>query len=454
VATAVAIEAVIVVAVAVARGRPRTPGRFVVPVESSGAVHGAGVQRSRLDNGLTVVSEHMPGVRSVAIGAWVRIASVHEPRHLMGVSHLLEHMVFKGTRRRSAKDIAMSLENLGGSLDAYTSREHTAYQARVLDEHLIEAADVIGDLIFSPALRESDLTLERKVVLEEIAMVDDTPDDLVFELHNELLWGDHPYGYSILGTRETVATLGVPDLRALHSRGYQPQHIVVAAAGNVEHERLVDALRATGWDAVSRGADDAARAPVPSPVAPVVRHVEREGAQTQIVFGSPTVPYGDPRRYAVTLASVLLGGGMSSRLFQRVREEMGLAYSVSSFHSYHTDSGTHGVYLATSPDSASLAVDAVREELRQVARDGFTSEEVAAGKGQLKGQITLSLESSSSRMYRAAATELYGEPYRPIDDVLSQIEAIRGEEVAEMAAAFFAPDLQTVLSLGPGPGPA
>lgn len=414
----------------------------------------AGVQRTVLGNGLTVVSEFMPGVRSVSIGAWVRIASVHEPRPLMGVSHLLEHMVFKGTQRRSAKDIAMSLENLGGSLDAYTSREQTAFQARVLDEHLAEAADVLGDLIFAPALRDSDLQLERRVVLEEIAMVDDTPDDLVFELHNALLWGDHPYGYSILGTRESVSALGVADLRSLHARGYQPQQVVVAAAGNVAHEELLEALVRTGWDAVPRGGEPLASSPPPAAAPPASRHVEREAAQVQIVFGAPTIPYGDPRRYAATLASTLLGGGMSSRLFQRVREEMGLAYSVSSFHSYHTDSGTHGVYLATSPEHAALAADAVREEMRAAAASGFTADEVAAGKGQLKGQITLSLESSSSRMYRAASTELYGEPYRPIDDVLSQIDAIREEDVAAIAATFFAPELQTMLSLGPGPGAA
>ncbi len=414
----------------------------------------AGVQRTVLGNGLTVVSEFMPGVRSVSIGAWVRIASVHEPRALMGVSHLLEHMVFKGTRRRSAKDIAMSLENLGGSLDAYTSREHTAFQARVLDAHLTQAADVLGDLIFAPVLRDSDLQLERRVVLEEIAMVDDTPDDLVFELHNELLWGDHPYGYSILGTRETVSAIGVDDLRSLHARGYQPQQIVVAAAGNVAHDELLEVLVRTGWDAVPRGSETLSSPPAPAAASPGIRHVEREAAQTQIVFGAPTIPYGDARRYAVSLASALLGGGMSSRLFQRVREEMGLAYSVSSFHSYHTDSGTHGVYLATSPENAALATEAVREEMRAAAVSGFTADELAAGKGQLKGQITLSLEISSSRMYRAASTELYGEPYRPIDDVLSQIDAIRDEEVAAIAAAFFAPDVQTVLSLGPGPGAA
>lgn len=413
-----------------------------------------GVQRSVLGNGLTVVSEYMPGVRSVSIGAWVRMASVHEPRSQVGVSHLLEHLVFKGTHRRSAKEIAMSLENLGGSLDAYTSREHTAFQARVLDEHLMEAADVLGDLIFQPVLREADLQLERRVVLEEIAMVDDTPDDLVFELHNALLWGDHPYGYSILGTRESVSSLGIAELRALHARAYQPQQIVVAVAGNVVHEELLEVLVRTGWEAMPRG--DGTPAVVPAPVAspPEVRHVERDAAQVQIVFGDPTIPYADPRRHAVTLASTLLGGGMSSRLFQRVREEMGLAYSVSSFHSYHSDSGTHGVYLATSPENAALATEAVREELRAAAVSGFTAEEVAAGKGQLKGQLTLSLESPSSRMYRAASTELYGEPYRSIDDVLSQVDAVRVEEVAAIAATVFAPEQQTVLSLGPGPGAA
>ncbi|MDQ3519232.1 MAG: insulinase family protein, partial [Gemmatimonadota bacterium] len=202
-----------------------------------GAVAG-GLRRTVLPNGLTVLSEQIPGVRSVAFGSWVRAASVHESRDRMGVSHLLEHMVFKGTERRSAKEIAVSLESLGGSLDAYTAREHTSFQARVLDEHLRQAADVIGDLVFRPLLRAEDLKLERKVVLEEISMVNDTPDDLVFELHNEEMWGVHPYGYSILGTRDTVSSLGIRDLRELHDRAYHPPQLVVAAAGNVDHDRL------------------------------------------------------------------------------------------------------------------------------------------------------------------------------------------------------------------------
>src|SRR6476660_5117764 len=203
----------------------------------------------------------MPGVRSVAFAAWVRAASLHEPRERMGVSHLLEHMVFKGTKRRTSHEIALSLEALGGSLDAYTSREHTVYQARVLDEHLTQAADVIADIVFRPLLRDADLALERKVVLEEIAMVEDTPDDLVFELHGEALWGPHPYGYSILGTRDTVSSLGTRDVDALHRRAYRPEQRVVVAAGNVDHERLLDTLERTGWADRERGEGRVTSAP-------------------------------------------------------------------------------------------------------------------------------------------------------------------------------------------------
>lgn len=407
-------------------------------------------RRTVLPNGLTVLSERMPGVRSVAFGAWVRAASIHEPRELMGVSHLLEHMVFKGTARRSAHQIALELEALGGSLDAYTSREHTVYQARVLDEHLEVATDVIGDFVFAPLLRRSDLELERKVVLEEIGMVDDTPDDLVFELHGEALWGPHPYGYSILGTRDTVSSLGTGDLQALHARAYHPRQLVVVAAGNVEHDALLATLERTGW--TSRDASAAAPAPVPPPVSqsPVRRHVERDGVQTHIVVGSTTVAHEDERRPAVVLLSSLLGGGMSSRLFQRVREELGLAYAVYTFQSFHADVGTHGVYVGTSPDTARQALDAIREELSAVAAHGLPADEIAMGKSQLKGQLTLSLESVSSRMYRCASVELYGEPYRTLDEMLAQIDAVTAEQVADVAREFFDPSRQTVVSLGPG----
>ncbi|HEX5438533.1 MAG TPA: pitrilysin family protein [Gemmatimonadaceae bacterium] len=396
-----------------------------------------------------MLSEWMPGVRSVAFGAWVRAASVHETPERMGVSHLLEHMVFKGTRTRTARDIALSLEVLGGSLDAYTAHEHTAFQARVLDEHLERAAAVIGDLLFQPLLRAKDLRLERKVVLEEISMVEDTPDDLVFELHNGALWGAHPYGYPILGTRDTVSSLGITELRELHERAYHPPQLVVAAAGNVEHEHLLGILEGTGWADVPSGDASPLVAPAPMWAEPSVQHVPRSSAQTHIVLGSRAMAHSDPRRYAMVLVSSVLGGGMSSRLFQHVREELGLAYSVYTFHSFYPEVGVHGVYVGTAPDTAAQATAAVQEELGRVAGEGLSDAEIALGKSQLKGQITLSLESVTSRMYRAAGVALYGEPYRTLDEILSAIDAIAPDQIMAVCREFYDPAAQTVVSLGP-----
>lgn len=418
--------------------------RFAAPPETE-------LRRTVFPNGLTVLSEFMPGVRSVAFGAWVRAASLHEVPERMGVSHLLEHMVFKGTERRTAKEIALSLEALGGSLDAYTSREHTVYQARVLDKHLEQAADVIADLVFRPTLRAGDLKLERKVVLEEIAMVEDTPDDLVFELHNELLWGPHPYGYSILGTRETVSQIGVRELRELHADAYHPARIVVVATGNVDHDHLLELLAHAGWSDIPPGhTTDRPSSGSPSPMPPSSRAVQRDGAQTHIVMGSIAPTYGDARRYPFVLLSMLMGGGMSSRLFQRVREELGLAYSVYTFQSFHADAGMHGVYVATAPKTATQALASINDELHVIVDRGLVDDEIVMGKMQLKGQITLSLESVSSRMYRAAAVELYGEPVRSLDETLALIDAIRPDEVMGVAREYFSPESQTVLSLGPG----
>ena len=411
---------------------------------------GKGLRRTTLPNGLTVLSEFMPGVRSVAIGAWVRAASLHEPRERMGVSHLLEHMVFKGTRRRSAREIALSLESLGGSLDAYTSREHTVYQARVLDEHLEIAADVIGDLVFEPVIRQSDLDLERNVVLEEISMVEDTPDDLVFELHNEAVWGDHPLGYSILGTRDTVKSLDARDLKDLHRTAYNPSRLIVAAAGNVDHDQLLAILEKTGWTTREDGGKKRlTTAPSPSPTRATRKRVSRPGSQTHIVIGSPTIGYQDKRRHAMVLLSVVLGGGMSSRLFQRVREELGLAYSVYTFQTFYSNCGVQGVYVGTAPPTADAALGAIEKELADVVANGLTEDEISQGKGQLKGQITLSLESPTARMYRAAAVDLYGEPYRTLDEMLALVEGIQSQTIRDLAREFLKPEAQTVVSLGP-----
>lgn len=420
-----------------------------IGADASGAV-APSLHRTDLPNGLTVLSEAVPGARSVAFGAWVRAATLHEQAGEMGVSHLLEHMVFKGTRTRTAQQIALSLETLGGSLDAYTEREHTSYQARVLDEHLGEAAHVIGELIFAPLLRPEDLALERKVILEEISMVEDTPDDIIFDVHNRAVWGDHPHGFAILGTRETVKALDIPHLQALHTRAYHPGRVVVAASGRVDHDQLLDVLDKAGWLSVPKG-DMTPFALDPAEAAGAhAEHVKRKDiAQTHVVLGGQGIAHGDPRRYAFALLDMLIGGGMSSRLFQRVREELGLAYSVHTFSSAFADTGTRGVYLASAPESAQEALDAVREVLRDVSQHGLSAEELAAGKRQLRGQLVLSMEGVSSRMYRAAATALYGEPYRGIDELMALVDAITEEQVREIARDFFDPDRQILVSLGP-----
>lgn len=418
-------------------------------VATIAAAEERGVQRTVLPNGLTVLSEQMPGVRSVSLGAWVRSASLHEPREQMGVSHLLEHLVFKGTERRTAKELALALESLGGSLDAWTGREHTSFQARCLDEHLGHAADVLFDLMFRPALRAADLTLERGVVLEEISMVEDTPDDVVFELHNEVMWGAHPLGYSILGTRETVEALQIADLRALHARAYRAPQVVLAAAGNVQHDQLLDALAVAGWMELPEGSPSAVPVARPPAARPGDRRIHRESQQTHLVFGNATIPHGDGRRRAMMLVNSLFGGGMSSRLFQRVREELGLAYAVHSFQSFLTGSGSQGIYVGCAPERADEAVAAVNAELELLRSKSIPADELAMGKQQLKGQTTLSMESVSARMYRAAAVALYDEPYRPLDEVLARIDAITADDVAGVCRDFYAPESQTIVRLGP-----
>jgi predicted Zn-dependent peptidase len=435
--------------------------------------------RTELPGGLVVLTEAMPGVRSASIGVWVRAGSVFETPAEMGVSHLLEHMVFKGTHRRSPRELALALERRGGSLDAYTTREHTSYQARVLDTDIDSALDVLADLVLQPLLREDDLELEREVVLEEIATVEDTPDDLVFDLHASLMWGEHPYGYSILGTRDTVASLSTADLRRVHAQRYAPGDLVVAAAGNIEHERFVDLVAAhfcagaggggtagsgrSGGSGLTEGRAASGSAPGkrhgqaaaasgngrPVSADPCRTCVERPSAQTHLVWGAPTFGQGDPRRYALVLLSNAFGGGMGSRLFQRVREELGLAYSVFSYQSFYAEAGVCGMYVGTRPEWADRAEAVVAEEQQRLAAEGITAEELADAKGHIKGQVVLSMESSSARLHRLAGTELYDEPFRTLDEITLLVDAVTLDEVAGLATEYYRPDRQTVLRLGP-----
>jgi predicted Zn-dependent peptidase len=366
----------------------------------------------------------------------------------MGASHLLEHLVFKGTHNRNAREIALALESLGGSLDAYTSREHTSYQARVLDEHLPLAVDVLADLVLNPLLDDRDLDLEREVVLEEIATVEDTPDDLVFELHGARLWGGHPYGNAILGTRATVSGMPGEGLRELHAARYSGKNMLVAAAGHVTHEEVVAQVE-TLFGGLEAG--DPAPSLPETPGAPTGEdRVERPSAQTHLVFGGRIPGHSDPLRYPLVLLSSALGGGMSSRLFQRVREELALAYSVFTFQSFYSTAGVTGVYLGTRPPFAQQAVDAVRDELEAVASHGLSSQELEQVKQQVKGQIMLSLESTGARLYRLAGFALHGEPFTTLDEILARLDAVAAEDVADVARRHFSPDGLFLLRLGPG----
>jgi predicted Zn-dependent peptidase len=410
-----------------------------------------GLFRSVAPNGLSVLSEALPGVRSAAVGVWVRSGSAHEAAGQMGAAHLLEHLVFKGTERRSAKQLAEELEVRGGSLDAYTSRDHTSFQAHVLDADLPLAVEILTDLVRRPLLREPDLELERSVVLEEISGVEDTPDDLVFDRHARTLWPEHPYGYPILGTRETVGRLSAAELAAVYREGYYRGNCVIAAAGHVDHAQLLAVLDREGW---FDGESEAPRAPIPA--APARRGAAvteaRTTSQSHIVLGTDTFGGKDPRRYALAILTNLLGGGMSSRLFQRVREELGLAYAVYAYQHLYQSAGTLGVYVGTQPATAAAAEAAIVEELDRVAREGLTAEELASGRQQLKGQVMLSLESPGSRMHRLASTVLHRDRYRRLDEVLAEIDAVTVDGIGAVAAEFFAPQRWSVARMGPETG--
>jgi len=408
-----------------------------------------GLLRTTAPNGLVVLTESLPGIRSAAVGIYVRTASAHERREQMGISHLLEHMVFKGTERRTAHQLAQELEVRGGSLDAFTGRDYTSYQAHVLDADLPLAVEILTDLVRRPLLRESDLEPERNVILEEINGVADTPDDLAFELHAATLWPEHAYGYSILGTPETLSGITARDLQGLHQGGYYRGNCVIAAAGNVNHDQLLTVLEREGW---LEG--NALEPPRPSEAASparrgAARREERDTAQTHVVMGSDTFALRDPRRFALAILVNVFGGGMSSRLFQRVREELGLAYAVFAYKSFYRGTGQHGVYVGTQTSSADQAVEAIRTEYDRLAREGLPLDELAHGKQQLKGQIMLSLESPVARMGRLAGFTLHDDRYRPLDDMLADIDAVTLRDIAEVAAEFFPADRQTMVRLGP-----
>ncbi len=405
-----------------------------------------GLFRTRLASGAEVWTERMESMRSAAAGFWFRSGSAHEPAAMSGSAHMLEHMVFKGTSRRTARQIASDIEDLGGSLDAYTAHEHTAFLGRVPDTHLSTVVDVLSDLAFHPRLDAADLALEREVVLEEIARSEDTPDDLVFDLHAEFLYAGHVYGRPILGSRESVSGMDIDALRTLHANTYSPSNLVVAAAGRLDHDEFLEQVleRMPGGTEAYGCSIDA-----PVDLGSGLQQVSRPfGRQAHIVAGGAGVRVDDPLRHALILVGTVLGGGMGSRLFQRIREELGLAYAVYEFRAFYLKAGHIGAYVGTRPETADRAREALMAEFRKMADHGLTRDELEATRTQLKGQVVLSLESPGSRMYRLASLALAGESYRSLDQVMDLIDSVTESDASE-AASLYDPDRLAILELSP-----
>ncbi len=407
------------------------------------------VRRTVLPSGLRVISEHQAGVRSAAIGVWVGVGSRDESPALHGCSHFLEHLLFKGTAERSALDISVALDAVGGEFNAFTAKEYTCFHARVLDEDLPLAVDVLGDMITSSTIAAEDVEAERDVILDEIAMHDDDPDDVVHNLFAEQAWGDTPLGRPIAGTVGSIRSLSRDQVRRFYRRHYRPGNIVVSAAGNVDHAVLVRQIRTAfarnGW-LDGTGTPVSARHGAPKRVRPGLLTTTRPFEQVNVVLGMEGLCRDDERRFALGVLNTALGGGTSSRLFQEVRERRGLAYSVFSFATHHADSGLVGVSVGCLPNKLDDVLAVVREELTKVAESGISEEELVRGKGQLRGGLVLGLEDTASRMSRIGKAELVHDRLLSIDEVIARIDAVTLEEVRAVAAEVFArPEILAVV---------
>jgi predicted Zn-dependent peptidase len=417
---------------------PGTTRTVLKERDSAGSVVST-VRRSVLPNGLRIVTEAMPGVRSASIGVWVGTGSRDESPRLSGASHFLEHLLFKGTASRSALEISSSMDAVGGEFNAFTAREYTCFHARVLDVDLPLAVDVLGDMITSSLIRPHDVEAEREVILDEIAMHDDDPEDVVANLFSLAAWGSTPLGRPVGGTAESVEKLTREQIQRFYRRHYTAANTVIAVAGNVDHATVVRLVK-RAFPFPSEAADPIG----PRPATPFKRavgrtvSVSRPFEQANVILGFNAIGREDERRYAMGVLSTILGGGSSSRLFQEVREERGLAYSVYSYPIHTADSGALCVGLSCLPRKLDEVLDVVRASLASLAADGVTEEELARGKGQLRGGLVLGLEDSASRMSRIAKADLLYGDLPGIDDTLARIDGVTAAEVHGLAKELFA----------------
>ena len=406
------------------------------------------VTLSELDSGERVVSERLNGVRSVSLGFWIDVGSRDERDDRAGVSHFIEHLLFKGSRRFDAQMIAETFDAMGAELNAATSRENTVVFARVPDHHVETALDVMADMVFAPAFAEVDS--ERDVVLEEIAMYEDSPQELVHDLFSQAVFGGHPLGRPVIGTAEVISTVSRRALSAYHRTAYAPGNVVVAAAGNLEHDRLVALLQRSERRAGAPArAGTRVRRPLAHPPAPDVRFQRKDTEQYHVCLGATGISRSDRRRFAASLLDSILGGAASSRLFQEIREKRGMAYAVYSFAAQYSDTGLFGVYVGTREENLGSCVEICVEQIGEIAAGRLKKGELERAKENLKGRIVLSLESTSNRMSRLGKSLITDTELMTLERVMAEIDAVDPEELAELAADLLPPDRLAAAGVGP-----
>jgi predicted Zn-dependent peptidase len=396
------------------------------------------VQKEVLSNGLVILTERMEHVHSVSVGIWLRSGSRREPAELNGISHFIEHMVFKGTERRTAQDIAREVDSIGGMLDAFTAKEMVCFNTRILDEHLPKAFDIISDMLLDPKFDEEDISRERSVILEEIRMTQDNPEDLVHELFTQNFWNPHALGRPILGTPETVSAFTRETLQAWFRHWYAPNNLVVTAAGKLQHREMVD-LVASRFAKLAPSKDGQPDPP-PQPAPHITLRNKNELEQVHICIGVPSLPMSDSRRFAVSILNNVLGGGMSSRLFQNIREKLGLAYAIFSELNAYKDAGVLSVYAGTSIDTAEQLVRCVLEEFRRLKDEPLTDEELRRAKDHLKGATLLALEGTGQRMNSLARYHIYFNRYFTPDELIALLESVTADDIRQIAREFFQSD--------------
>jgi len=404
------------------------------------------IEATTLKNGVRVISEEMTHVRSVSLGVWIKTGSRRETSEENGISHFIEHMLFKGTKNRSAEEIARSVDSIGGGLDAFTAKEMVSYNTKVLDEHLPLAFDVLADMVRNPLFREEDIEKEKGVILEELKMEVDNPEYLLHDIFSSNFFKDHPLGKPIIGTKDTVRSFDRRMIHDYYRRYYSPSNILITAAGNLNHERLVDLARQHFEDLPVNGTLAPDVAPVPH--ARLVFRNKTSLEQTHLYMGVPAYPFSHELRFACYALNTLLGGGMSSRLFQNIREKQGLAYAVYSELAMYHDTGCMAIYAGTAVETAGQVIQSIVKELREIKENLVPDEELRRTKDNLKGSFMLGLESTSSRMTNLARQELHFKRFFSLDEMIEKIEAVTAEQIREIAREFFQPKNITLAVLG------